>query len=201
MAAIRMRYQKGGQQQESALQNVKTDDLGNFRLFGLAEGNYFVKVEGRNMQNGETSFRSAYYPGTPTIESAQKLKATAGTETSGVRFSVGTQSTYIITGSVIDNTDLPGPKRYNVSAVQIAAGANFASGGQTNPDGTFTLRGIPSGDYMLMARSNADRPAGANSGPERIRAISSSANIRARRWFESRIATRARMSKSMRAPK
>lgn len=165
VAAIRMRYQKGGQQQESALQNVTTDDLGNFRLFGLAEGNYFVKVEGRNMQNGETSFRSAYYPGTPTIESAQKLKATAGTETSGVRFSVGTQSTYIITGSVIDNTDLPGPKRYNVSAVQIAAGANFASGGQTNPDGTFTLRGIPSGDYMLMARSNQIGPPVQTPGP------------------------------------
>ncbi len=153
VAAIRMRYQKGGQQQESALQNVTTDDLGNFRLYGLAEGNYFVKVEGRNTQNGESNFRSAYYPGTATIESAQKLKATAGSETSGVRFSVGTQSTYTITGSVIDNSDLPGQKRYNVSAMQIAAGANFAQGGLTNPDGTFTLRGIPSGDYMLMARS------------------------------------------------
>jgi uncharacterized GH25 family protein len=153
VAAIRMRYQKGGQQQETALQNVMTDDLGNFRLYGLAEGNYFVKIESRNMQNGETMFRSAYYPGTPAIENAQKLKATAGAETSGVRFSVGTQSTYTITGSVIDTTDLPGPKRYNVSAVQVAAGANFAQGGQTNPDGTFTLRGIPSGDYMLMARS------------------------------------------------
>jgi hypothetical protein len=165
VAAIRMRYQKGGQQQESTLQNVTSDDLGNFRLYGLAEGNYFVKVEARNMQNGETNFRSSYYPGTPSIESAQKLKATAGAETSGVRFSAGTQSTYTISGSVIDNTDLPGPKRYNISAVQYAAGANFAQGGQASPDGTFALRGIPSGDYMLMARSMQTGPPPPPAGP------------------------------------
>ena len=153
VAAIRMRYQKGGQQLESPAQQVTTDDLGNFRLYGLAEGNYYVRVDSRNVPNGEAGLRSAYYPGTPTIESAQKLKATAGADTSGVRFSVGTQSTYTITGNVIDNTDLPGPKRYNVSLMQNAAGANFASGGQTNADGTFTLRGVASGEYMLMARS------------------------------------------------
>jgi uncharacterized GH25 family protein len=165
VAAIRMRYQKGGQQQEIQLQQVTADDLGNFRLYGLAEGNYFVRVENRNMGNGEASFRSAYYPGTPSIESAQKLKATAGAETSGVRFSVATQSTYTITGSVIDTTDLPGPRRYAVSAIHLAENSNFATGAQTNPDGTFILRGIPSGDYMLMARSMQNGPPVQTSGP------------------------------------
>jgi Carboxypeptidase regulatory-like domain len=165
VSAVRLRYQKGGQQQELPVQQVTSDDLGNFRLFGLAEGNYFVRVENRNMPNGEAAFRSAYYPGTPAIESAQRLKATAGAETSGVRFSVVPQNTYAITGSVIDTTDSPGPRRYAVSAVHMNEGSGFAMGGQSNPDGTFTLRGIPSGDYVVMARSIQTGPPVQTSGP------------------------------------
>jgi protocatechuate 3,4-dioxygenase beta subunit len=160
VAAIRIRFQKGGQQQEMPLQQVTSDDLGNFRLYGLAEGNYFVRVEGRNanLQTGESSFRSSYYPGTPSLESAQKLKATAGTETSGVRFSVGTQSTYTISGSVIDNTDSPGPRRYTVNAVHMSEGANFAVANQVSADGTYTIRGVTSGDYVVTARSIQNAP-------------------------------------------
>jgi uncharacterized GH25 family protein len=166
VAAVRIRYQKGGQQQELPSQQVNSDDLGNFRLYGLAEGNYFVRVEGRNanLQTGESTFRSSYYPGTPTLDSAQKLKATAGTETSGVRFSVGTQSTYTISGSVIDNTDSPGPRRYSVSAVHTSEGANFAVSNQVSADGTYTMRGVTSGDYILTARSIQSAPV-QTSGP------------------------------------
>jgi len=81
--------QKAAKQQELPVKTVSTDDLGDFRLFGLPEGNYFVRVENRNMnfQTGEPNFRSAYYPGTTALESAQRIKAAAGAETSGVRFS------------------------------------------------------------------------------------------------------------------
>jgi len=167
VAAIRMRYSKGGQQQEQPLRSVTADDLGNFRLYGLPEGNYFVRVQNRNMnfQTGETIFRSAYYPGTPTIESAQRLKAAAGAETSGVRFSVGTQNTYTIAGSVIDTTDSPGQRRYNISAMHVTEGESFAVGNQTTADTTFTLRGVPSGEYLLMARSMQVGPPVQTAGP------------------------------------
>lgn len=167
VAAIRIRYQKGGQQQELPSQQVMSDDLGNFRLYGLPEGNYFVRVEGRdaNLQTGEASFRSSYYPGTPTLDSAQKLKTTGGAETSGVRFSVGTQSTYTITGSLIDNTDSPGPKRYSVTAMRMSEGGNFAVGNQASADGTFNIRGVTSGDYLVTARSIQTGPPVQTAGP------------------------------------
>jgi len=167
VAAVRIRYQKGGQQQEMPLQQVTSDDLGNFRLFGLPEGNYFVRVEGRNanLPGAESSFRSSYYPGTPTLDSAQKLKATAGTETSGVRFSVGTQSTYTITGSVIDSTDSPGPRRYSVTAMRMSEGGNFAVGNQASADSTYTIRGVTSGDYLVTARSIQSGPPVQTAGP------------------------------------
>lgn len=169
VSAIRLRYAKGGQQQEQPLKSVTADDLGNFRLYGLPEGSYFVRVENRNMnpQTGESNFRSAYYPGTPTLEGAQRLKATAGAETSGVRYSVGTQSTYTITGSVIDTTDSPGQRRYMVTAMHTSEGGAFAVSNQATNDSTFTIRGVPSGEYLLTARSllvgSAVQTAGPNS--------------------------------------
>src|ERR1039458_3790410 len=120
-----------------------------------------------NPQTGESNFRSAYYPGTPTLEGAQRLKATAGAETSGVRYSVGTQSTYTITGSVIDTTDSPGQRRYMVTAMHTSEGGAFAVSNQATNHSTFTIRGVPSGEYLLTARSllvgSAVQTAGPNS--------------------------------------
>jgi uncharacterized GH25 family protein len=157
VSAIRMRYQKGGQQTEQPLKSVAADDQGNFRLYGLPEGNYFVRVENRNVNSpaGDATFQSAYYPGTSTIENAQRLKATAGAETSGVRFSVSTQSTFTISGTVIDTTDSTGPRRYVVSAMHLAGGGTeqFNVSNQSTADSSYSIRGVPSGDYLLTARS------------------------------------------------
>ncbi|HEY4838770.1 MAG TPA: carboxypeptidase regulatory-like domain-containing protein [Candidatus Acidoferrales bacterium] len=155
VSAVRLRYQKGGQQTEQPLKSVTADDQGNFRLYGLPEGNYFVRVDNRNLGNGsgEAVFRSAYYPGTPTVESAQRLKATAGAETSGVRFAIGTQSTFTISGTVIDNSDSPGQRRYLVSAIRTSEGESIGLSNQATNDSSFAIHGVPSGDYLLTARS------------------------------------------------
>jgi uncharacterized GH25 family protein len=155
VSAVRMHYLKGGQQTEQPLRSVTADDQGNFRLYGLPEGNYFVRMDNRNMgmQSGEPAFRSAYYPGTPAIESAQRVKATAGAETSGVRFAIGTQSTFTISGSVIDNSDSPGQRRYMVTAIRTSEGESIGLSNQATNDSSFAIHGVPSGDYLLTARS------------------------------------------------
>jgi hypothetical protein len=167
VAAVRIHYAKGGQQQEQPVKTVSTDDLGNFRLFGLPEGNYFVRVENRNMnfQTGEPNFRSAYYPGTATLESAQRIKAAAGAEAGGVRFSVGIQSTYTITGSVIDSSDSSGARRYIVSVIHLGDSETFSVANQPTNDGSFTIHGVPSGEYMLQARSIQVGQPGPSGGP------------------------------------
>jgi uncharacterized GH25 family protein len=155
VSAVSLRYQKGGQQTEQPLKSVTADDQGNFRLYGLPEGNYFLRVVNRNIgiQSGESNFRLAYYPGTPTIESAQRLKATAGAETSGVRFAIGAQSTFTISGSVIDNSDSPGQRRYVVTAIRTSEGQTIGLSNQATNDSSFAIHGVPSGDYLLTARS------------------------------------------------
>lgn len=178
VSAVRMRYQKGGQQFEQPLKSVSADDQGNFRLYGLPEGNYFVRVDNRNMgmQSGEAGFRSAYYPGTPNIESAQRLKATAGAETSGVRFAIGAQSTFTISGSVIDNSDSPGQRRYMVTAIRTSEGESVGVSNQATNDSSFAIRGVPSGDYLLTARSLTPPAPVQIAGPNGTTQISQRAN-------------------------
>nr|HEV7955364.1 carboxypeptidase-like regulatory domain-containing protein [Candidatus Acidoferrales bacterium] len=167
VSAIRMRYQKGGQQTEQPVKTAIADDLGNFRLYGLPEGNYFVRVDNRNVNgmNAESSFRSAYYPGTPNIESAQRLKATGGAETSGVRFAVGAQNTFTVSGNVIDTTDSSSPKRYLINATRVSDSEGFGISSQATNDSSFSIRGVPSGDYMLSARSLTPGPMVQTAGP------------------------------------
>lgn len=170
VAAIRMRYARGGSQQELPMRNVTSDDLGDFRLFGLAPGSYFVRVVNNNgnQTTGGQGYRAAYYPGTATLESAQRVKVTAGAETSGIRFSVAPQTLYTITGSITDSSESPGPKRYIVMAIPVSHyGGEYSPSMSQASEGAFRIRGVPSGDYLLNATAIQTGPNAQNGGQPR----------------------------------
>jgi hypothetical protein len=164
--AVRLRYARGGRRLESSQIRVWTDDLGNFRLYGLPRGNYFVRAEVENVsaQAGRIVSRLAYYPGTTDVENAQPLKVTPGDEISGIHLSIAPLLVYSITGNIVDVTGLGGPGRYHVSAMNATDVAN--NGGRvtiatSGLDGSFTLRGMPSGVYAIGAwlmEADSDKP-------------------------------------------
>ena len=143
----------GGRRLEAPRMLVNTDDLGNFRLYHLAPGNYFVRVETTsvNLQTGKQESQLSYYPGTTSIDNAQPLKVTGGDEISGIRrMELKSFQSYSVTGNVIDLTGSWGQKPYRVTA-------QHASGGDRQPNmaattaGTFTIHGLTSGEYLLTA--------------------------------------------------
>ena len=152
--AVRIRYMPGGRRQEAPRAIAVTNDLGEFRLFNLPPGNYFVRIltSTVNPQTGKQVLRLAYYPNTMAIENAQPLKITGGNEISGIRLSAGMPSSYSITGSIVDVTGSAGQRKYDVTVHRLNTGENA---GPSTPsiDGTFALRGMTAGDYVLMAAS------------------------------------------------
>ena len=164
--AVRLRYARGGRQLESPQLRVWTDDLGNFRLYGLPQGNYFVRVEITNVspQTGKLASRLAYYPGTTEVENAQPLKVTPGNEISGIRLSIGPLLVYSITGNVIDPTGLVGQGRYTVTAMNATDAANGMgriTRATSGANGSFTVRGLPPGTYevgTILLGADSDRP-------------------------------------------
>ena len=75
--------------------NAQTDDLGQFRMFGLQPGDYMVVAEARGptfvqpnappkREEDKIGFLTTYFPGTPDEASAQRVRTRAGGETPGV---------------------------------------------------------------------------------------------------------------------
>jgi hypothetical protein len=168
VSAIRLTYHRGGLVEEKQVATVQSDDLGEFRLFDLPPGDYFVRALSMHTHTDESTsklhdsisaFRSTYYPGTPTTENAQKVKVRAGGETGGVRFSLSRQSTYSISGMILDPTAATIPKRYFISPGYVGTGTLGLTPPAPNPDGTFVIPGVPSGEYVLWAFALMTGPA------------------------------------------
>jgi uncharacterized GH25 family protein len=154
--AIRLLYAPGGRQQQFRQFRVSTDDQGNFRLFGLESGNYFVRIDARNIsaKTGTLVSRIAYYPGTPEVENAQLLRVTPASELRGIHFSVEPLTVYSVTGNVVDASGFGGQSRYQLTATNTSDLAN--NGGRitrsiSSAGGSFTLNGLPAGAYSIEA--------------------------------------------------
>jgi protocatechuate 3,4-dioxygenase beta subunit len=167
VSAVRVRYAKGGARQENMMRSVSTDDRGNYRLFGLVPGFYYIRVQngGNGIQtvgpDSGTAYRLTYYPGTGNVDDAQRIQVAPGVETPGISFSVATQSTHSIRGTIIDTSGQSASRRYMLSATRTGNSSGNPGpiffGQQSNqiagPDGSFTIQGLSSGDYIVVARS------------------------------------------------
>lgn len=153
----------------SRLQQVaseRTNDLGEYRIPGLAAGNYYLSVNpppdfksllesensspsGKNSSNTEkpsTSYQTTYYPGTPDRGQAEPIQLHAGDEFPA-NFSLTSSPTLTIRGSV---TNLPP----NSSAMIVLQSSDFNvvfNGAEVHRDGSFIIRDVSPGAYTIVA--------------------------------------------------
>jgi hypothetical protein len=150
--AMRVRYIPGGQRTEAARQATFTDDLGNFRLFGLPPGNYYVRIETSrvNPQTGKIVDRIMFYPGSMAMENAQPLKVNAGDEISGIHYSAGIPESYSVSGNIVDTSGTAGQRKFIIAIQRMNVGDSPRPSTSTT-SGSFTISGITSGEYLLSA--------------------------------------------------
>jgi len=147
--------------------SAQTDDLGQFRLYGLAPGDYAVVAEARGptfvqpnqppeTEDDKIGFMTTYYPGTPDEAAAQRVRARAGAETPGVEIRMATGRLFRLSGII---TDSQGRSAARTGGQLIKRGASGTSnfGFSADEQGRFQMRNIPPGNYRLVVRG---RPAG-----------------------------------------
>jgi hypothetical protein len=132
----------------------QTNDLGDYRIFGLPPGQYYVTATFRNVMFGDSDDRSGYaptyYPGTGSTAEAQRITIAAGQTASGMNMTLLPVRTSRISGKALDGDGKP-----LVGGMVMAmerTGTMFMavrSPGQIRPDGSFTVSGITPGNYTL----------------------------------------------------
>ena len=143
--------------------NAQTNDLGEYRLFGLVPGEYLVQVNPRpSMGLFNTASPRAtitvptYYPSVLNVDAAQPVVVAAGETVGDVDVHVITAPAFQITGVVVDESGSPVggatvsamPER-NSGRMPIVFGPPSMT--RTTADGTFSIPNLPAGSYAVRA--------------------------------------------------
>ena len=160
--AMRYQFTNGERQLVNAGRMSTTDDLGQFRVFGLMPGDYVVRASLRsnnaatsaaNAAEGPQGYPGTYYPGVTDVAQAQTVTVAMGQELSAVAFPLVPARLSRISGTATSSEGRPlaGAVVVLRSTGGAAAGArlNIGGGNQVRPDGTFRLINVPPGDYIL----------------------------------------------------
>ena len=138
---------------------ASTDDMGEFRLFGIPPGQYYLSATWRNqsaMVNGGTQDRTAYapmyFPGTDNPAQAQRITLAVGQEVTDLVMALKPMRATRVSGTVMTSDGRP--MTGMVMAMSAGGfGFNMGSSGPVRPDGTFNINGLAPGEYTLRAQS------------------------------------------------
>ncbi len=141
-----------------------TDDRGEYRVFGLRPGEYYIKATQSRMnfypysrldamqmsllRDLGSPYAPMYYPGVAQFEQAETVTLHAGDELEA-DFSMAKVKTVTVSGRV---TGPEGPAAdASINLVTPGVSASSHLGAATEADGTFTIKGVPPGNYVLEA--------------------------------------------------
>lgn len=182
--ALRQSYARG-QQQLTPAGSASTNDRGEYRIFGLAPGRYYLSATpsgGMSFIGGgggggavmmiagdgaggiappqEESYAATYYPGTIDPARASALEVKAGDEALGMDLTLILQKTYRVRGRVANTIDTRARGETSIFLLPHEPGARMfgfmRNRATVNERGEFEIRGVAPGSYTLNAMLFAD---------------------------------------------
>lgn len=140
---------------------AQTNDLGEFRLFGLTSGEHYVQAAPRSDFDGSSGARATtmlptYFPGTTDSRAAQPINVGAGQTSSDVVIRMVTAPAFQVSGLVADETGRPVANaivrlmRDEPNGRPPFAGSPWHQS-RTDASGRFTINNAIDGTYTLLA--------------------------------------------------
>lgn len=173
VTAMRQTWMGGRRRLVPAGRMSQTNDLGQYRMYGLPPGDYFVSATLRNAEtmlfdvmgatggptgsNPGSGYAPTYYPGTPSASDAQKVVVALGQEAQQTDFALLPVRLARVAGMVVTSDGKP-VETAMVNLIPVSRSGDIGmmmmgASARTSKDGQFTLNGVAPGDYTLNARS------------------------------------------------
>jgi len=172
-------YNANGQKSFQSAGSSRTDDRGEYRLFWITPGRYFVMAStGTNPTLGALisspneiagdGIAPTYYPGSIDISQAATIDVKPGADIGGVDVFVNRQPSYRIRGRLVDSRNGQGPATANITLLtpSLTGGISSSNSSQTynGRDGTFELRDVSPGPHIVRAQLVANTVTPGNAG-------------------------------------
>jgi hypothetical protein len=166
------RTDKAGPLGFAQVANGPTNDLGEFRIAGLAAGEYLILAAAQRhgpfdaIQTGDTTtFAPTFFPGTLDQNAADILTLTPGRVAAGIEFTIATVTAFRVSGVVVDQDRRPSPGAMVTLIPNIRTSAFFMPiMAIAADDGTFEIGQVVPGAYRINARANQESAAGIGGG-------------------------------------
>jgi 5-hydroxyisourate hydrolase-like protein (transthyretin family) len=159
---IRFEYDYVGQRRRVEYGLTRTNDRGEYRLYFVTPGRYYVQVSGqvirtfwmpeRNPNVIVADYPTVYYPGVRNDSEAMIVDVKPGADVSGIDVSVGKpQDTFRIRGRVLDATTGQPPAHAQIDLMKGFDRRWERSGAVATyrADGSFELTPVPAGSYRI----------------------------------------------------
>jgi protocatechuate 3,4-dioxygenase beta subunit len=178
VSALRSTWTSGKRRLQPTGRTAQTNDLGQYRIYGLPPGDYYVSATfrggpemmvtemamgmalsggaaGPSASNSNSGYAPTYFPGTTSGGDAQKITLAVGQEAQNTDFALLPVRLAKVTGTVISSDGKPMDGAM-VNAVprggDIVSLMGFGNTARADKNGNFTMMNVPPGDYNLQTR-------------------------------------------------
>ena len=139
---------------------ARTDDRGQYRLFGLLAGNYIIQAMVAETVSAVDGYLPQYFPGAVSVDEATPTQVDLARTVGGIDLTLIPSRAQRITGILLDSAGRP------ASNGQLILMTSERSGGiQTEPiqtkvgnGGSFVFTNVAPGDYVVQAMAGSSGP-------------------------------------------
>jgi Carboxypeptidase regulatory-like domain len=167
VAPMRYQFVQGKRTLVGAGRQSTTDDNGEFRLFGITPGQYYLQATWRsNMGFGpggdnQPAYAPMFFPGVLEASEAQRFTIGVGQQLSDLVMALKPTKAVRISGTVLTSDGRPATGMLNVMRITTGMGFVGNMGAMIKPDGSFQVNGVAPGEYQLRTFPNG--PSGPDS--------------------------------------
>lgn len=161
---------------------AQTNDLGEFRIYGLLPGDYIVGATAQSnpflvASTSATTLSTTYFPGVTDQGAAQPVSVAAGQTTNDVEIRMTTAAAYLVSGVVVDAAGQP--LEGAMVSINSATTGSLGPHGLSRSDarGRFRINSVTNGTYRIGVAGSSSGPGATMRLPQQVTITVADSNV------------------------